>query len=65
VSLCQTEIIRNNLNPDFKAVRIKYWFEKSQELEFAVMDADDKGESIEDIGTLVVKLGKIMGSKNQ
>jgi hypothetical protein len=63
VSLCQTEVLKDNLNPDFKAVRVKYFFEKTQKLEFTVLDSDDE-KTVEDIGNMVVTLGKIMGSKN-
>jgi hypothetical protein len=42
--VASTEVINNNLNPDFqKTFKVKYFFEKSQHIKFLVVDDDGHG----------------------
>lgn len=50
IKLAQTEMIKNNLNPDFEqAFTIPYFFEKKQDFKFEMID-DDGGGSYDLIG---------------
>ena len=63
VKVAQTEVISNNLNPDFEqALTIQYFFEKKQELKFEMIDDDGNG-SYDMIGSIETSLGAIMGAK--
>lgn len=63
--LGKTEMILNNLNPDFtKSFIVDYFFEKEQTMTFKVYDVDDGG-SDDFIGQIEVSVGKIMGSQKQ
>lgn len=43
-SIGKTEIIKNNLNPDFiKSLECDYYFEREQAIKFMVNDIDDRG----------------------
>ena len=43
--VAKTEIIKNNLNPDFQqALTIDYFFERKQELKFEMIDDDGGGK---------------------
>ena len=60
----ETELINNNLNPDFKkSFQVTYSFEKSQKLRFNVWDKDLN--SMEEIGYIETSMGSIMGARNQ
>ncbi len=60
----KTEMILNNLNPDFTTTfNIDFYFEKQQYLKFQVYDVDDNG--LEHIGDCETTISKIMGSKRQ
>ena len=65
VSLGKTEVLNNNLNPDFvKSFNLKYYFEKIQKLKFVMWDNDDK--TADDlIGEFETNVGSIMGAKSQ
>jgi hypothetical protein len=55
----KTEIIFNNLNPDFtKTFILDYFFEKEQWIKFEVYDIDDNGR--DHIGNCEVTISKIM-----
>lgn len=59
----KTEVIQNNLNPDFsKSFEIDYYFEKEQTIKFKVYDVDE-GQSDDFIGEIEVSIGKIMGAQ--
>jgi len=63
--LGETEMIQDNLNPDFtKTFVIDYKFETKQSLHFEIIDVDafDKWELV---GHVYTTLGHIVGSKNQ
>ena len=61
----RTERKNNNLNPIFdKNILINFYFEKTQHLQFKVIDDDGQG-SFDLIGSFDTTMGKIMGSKNQ
>ncbi len=63
VKVGQTEQINNNLNPDFSTpIKIEYFFEKSQEFKFVMIDGDGSGD-YDTIGELETSLGKIMGAR--
>lgn len=65
VKIGETERIDNNLNPDFKKTfNVNYFFEKSQNYKFEVID-DDGSNSFDLIGEIETSLGNIMGSKAQ
>ena len=60
----KTEIINNNLNPDFtKTFTIDYYFEKEQWVKFEVYDVDSM--SLEHIGNCETTLSRIMTSQRQ
>jgi hypothetical protein len=60
-----TEIINNNLNPDFKTtIQMKYYFEKVQKLKFVMVDDDGAGK-VDVIGTVFTQMGDIMGARAQ
>ena len=57
----KTEMIDNNLNPDFTTTfNLDFFFEKQQYLKFEVYDVDQKG--LEHIGDCETTISKIMGS---
>ncbi len=59
----KTEIVNNNLNPDFsKFIECDYYFEREQQLRFVVNDIDDQHGGKDYIGKNETTLGKIMGS---
>lgn len=58
----KTEMILNNLNPDFtKVFVIDYFFEKEQIIKFEVYDVDNTG--LEHIGSLETTISRIMCSQ--
>lgn len=63
--LDRTEVIMDNLNPDFvKSFILDYFFEEQQMLRFDVYDMDDKSNDLtkhDFIGQLVTSLGSIIG----
>lgn len=60
----QTEVIHNNLNPDFtKHFTVDYFFEKEQFVKFDVYDVDNVKNDY--IGFVEVTVGKLMASPNQ
>ncbi|TNN07478.1 Copine-8 isoform 1 [Schistosoma japonicum] len=66
VELDRTEIIQNNLNPDFaKKVVMEYHFEEQQRLNFAVYDVDCKSDKLDKhdfLGNCETTLGEIASS---
>lgn len=63
--LGRTEIIKNNLNPNFcKTFRIDFIFEIQQHIKFNVIDIDGPS-SYDFIGEVQTTVGKIVGSRNQ
>jgi hypothetical protein len=65
----RTEIINNNLNPDFTIhIDANFYFEKNQKLRFEFID-DDGGDSDDPyfdlIGTTEIFLAQIMSAKGQ
>ena len=60
----QTEVAKNNLNPDWKPIRMKFFFEKTQKLKFEVFDSD-KNKPTKPMGWFETTLSKIMGKKQQ
>jgi hypothetical protein len=59
----KTEIIQNNLNPDFSQyVECDYYFEREQQMKFTVYDIDNARGGKEFIGKCETSLGKIFGS---
>lgn len=57
----KTEMIKNNLNPDFtKTFVIDYYFEKEQWVKFEVYDVD--GDDLEHIGNTETTVSRIMCS---
>jgi hypothetical protein len=63
-TLAKTEVIKNNLNPDFAKVPLMYFFERPQKLKFVVLDINGK-KAAEVIGWVETTMGQIMGSKGQ
>ena len=60
----KTEIINNNLNPDFTTFfTLDYSFEKQQKVKFTILDKDVTNS--EEIGSIETQVGSIMGAKNQ
>ena len=61
----ETEMLNNNLNPDFaRSFQVDFFFEKEQELLFEMWD-DDGGGSKELIGRAMCHLGDIVGARGQ
>ena len=64
--LRRTEVIMNNLHPEWTAkVRISYFFEEQQHLRFEVYDQDSPSNKLEDhdfIGACTTTLGQIVTS---
>lgn len=59
----KTEIINNNLNPDFTTFfTLDYSFEKQQKVKFTILDKDVTNS--EEIGSIETQVGSIMGAKN-
>lgn len=57
----KTEIVRNNLNPDFSTfVESDYYFEKEQQLRFMVYDVDDRSKDF--IGMNETTIANVIGS---
>ena len=62
--LGRTEVIKNNLNPNFKKIfSVDYMFEQKQECQFDVIDVDGSG-SFDHLGQCSTTLGAIIGSRN-
>lgn len=61
----RTEQQKDNLNPVFtSAITIDYYFEKTQEVRFLMIDGDGDGE-YDTIGSLETTVGALMGAKAQ
>ena len=61
----KTEQIINNLNPDFQTrICMNYFFEKSQDLKFVMIDGDGNGD-YDVIGEITTTMGGVMGAKAQ
>jgi len=59
----KTEVIKNDLNPNFKTpLKCDLVFEMKQEVRFEVVDSD--GSSEDPIGEVQTTLGKLAGAKN-
>ncbi|XP_070558372.1 copine-8-like isoform X2 [Ptychodera flava] len=65
----RTEMIKNNLNPDFvHKFILNYYFEELQRLKFEVYDVDSPKSALtahDFLGGLECSLGEILGSPNQ
>ena len=62
----QTELMKDNLNPDFeKSFLVNYYFEKHQYIKFEVNDGLNTGGRFEMIGFVETTVGTIVGSKQQ
>jgi Ca2+-dependent lipid-binding protein len=60
----KTEMIKNNLNPDFtRNFILDFYFEKEQWLKFEVYDVD--GKDAEHIGNYETTISRIMSSQRQ
>ena len=58
----RTEVINNNLNPDFvTSFKLAYYFEKVQNYKFIMVDVDNGG-NYDTIGEVEVKMGSLMGA---
>lgn len=66
VEVGKTEIVWNNLNPDFaKTFELGFEFEKRQALKIECRDADDdRGTKYDTLGTAEFELGAVVGAKN-
>jgi Ca2+-dependent lipid-binding protein len=65
IKVDQTEVMDNNLNPDYeKSFILYYYFEKHQPLKFKVMDFE-KGNTYSNVGSCETTLGRILASYNQ
>ena len=63
--IARTEVINNNLNPDFKtSFTVAYYFEKVQHFKFMMVDVDN-GQNYDTIGEVEVKMGSLMGAARQ
>ena len=62
----KTEMINDNLNPDFvTTIKIDYVFETQQHLKFEIIDVDDDRTQKGDlIGTVQTTVSKIFGAAN-
>ena len=64
----RTEVIMDNLNPDFvKSFKLDYFFEEQQYLKFDVYDLDSESHDLSThdfIGKFVTTLGAIVGENN-
>lgn len=62
----RTEVIKNNLNPDFcKSIIIDYFFEEVQKLKFCVYDIDNETSTLADddfLGSLECTMGEVVSS---
>jgi hypothetical protein len=62
----QTEVMKNNLNPDFeKNFLVSYYFERHQYFKFEVVDSNNIGGNLDMIGIVETTLGAIVGAKQQ
>ena len=65
IEIARTEMIKDNLNPDFEqAFTVDYFFEKKQDYKFRMID-DDGGGKFDLIGECATTLGAVMGAKRQ
>lgn len=66
VELGKTEIVWNNLNPDFaKTFELEFHFEKRQAFRVECRDADDdKGTKYDTLGVAEFELGAVVGARN-
>ena len=56
--------MNNNLNPDFETCfTLAYWFEKVQKYKFQFVDVDSSTGQGDDIGSVEVTMGDLMGAK--
>jgi Ca2+-dependent lipid-binding protein len=62
--LYQTEIKKNELNPDWSAFETKYFFERQQKLKFEIFDSTkDKPDLDKCMGRVETSMGKLMGAR--
>jgi hypothetical protein len=62
--IAQTESKKNDLNPNWKAVTVPYYFEKTQKLRFQIRDSD-KGKPKLEMACFETTMAKVVGAKNQ
>lgn len=62
--VARTLPVKNDLNPDFGPVDMKFWFERRQQLRFEIFDTD-KNSPTKAMGHIETTMNKIMGSKHQ
>ena len=64
----RTEVIQDNLNPEFsKKITLDYRFETQQKLKFEVYDSDSASTKLSDhdfIGQVSTTLGEIVGASS-
>eukprot|EP01129_Flabellula_baltica_P010468 TRINITY_DN4429_c0_g1_i1.p1 TRINITY_DN4429_c0_g1~~TRINITY_DN4429_c0_g1_i1.p1 ORF type:complete len:448 (-),score=111.47 TRINITY_DN4429_c0_g1_i1:395-1738(-) len=69
VFLGRTEMIKNNLNPNFQTrIRVDYYFEEVQMMKFTIADIDHPVETLagqDIIGEVILPLSDIVGSRSQ
>lgn len=67
IKLAQTEIVWNNLNPDFaKSIEMDFLFERRQTIKVECRDADNNsGTQYDNLGSTEFELGALIGSRNQ
>ncbi|TNV80072.1 hypothetical protein FGO68_gene6821 [Halteria grandinella] len=66
MKLDQTEVMKNNLNPNFeKSFIVSYYFERHQYFKFDVVDSNNIGGNLDAIGSVETTLGNIVGAKQQ
>lgn len=63
-TITKTEIKMNDLNPDFAAIKLKYYFEKTQKMKFVLFNTQ-LGRETSELGSYETLLGKIEGAKQQ
>mmetsp|Transcript_15399 Transcript_15399/g.33135 ORF Transcript_15399/g.33135 Transcript_15399/m.33135 type:complete len:582 (-) Transcript_15399:468-2213(-) len=67
--LGRTEVIKNNLNPNFsKRVEVEYFFEERQDLLFAVYDQDSNSDVLElhdSLGIARTTLGEVVSASKE
>ena len=62
VECARTKEVKDDMNPDFPAIEMKYWFEKRQYLKFEIWDSD-KSKPTKSMGHFETTMGKIMAAK--
>lgn len=66
VKIGQTEVINNNLNPDFStSFTVEFIFERKQVFKVEAKDIDNNaGTSFDSLGSVTFEMGTLIGSAN-